>query len=307
MLAVTLALATLVGLALGLLGGGGSILSLPILVYVGGIEPKTAIPMELIVVGITSIAALVPHSMAGNVRWKTGVTFGLASMVGAYLGGLGATWLSGKTLMALFATLMTVSAVAMLSGKRVKRATTTRVTLSPHSQAPRTRKTRMHPWLKAGFVVIEGFVVGALTGMVGAGGGFMIVPTLVVLGGLSMRSAVGTSVLIIAMKSFAGAAGHLSHADIPWGLTAGFAAIAVVASIFGARLTSRVPHNQLRRGFGLFVLMMGAIMLLQETGLLTAMREHTWIGVPVGLTLLLGVFWIGREIMRPEPSAAPSE
>ncbi len=307
MVAVTLALATLVGLALGLLGGGGSILSLPILVYVGGMDPKTAIPMELIVVGITSIAALVPHAMADNVRWRTGITFGLASMVGAYLGGVAATWIHGKTLMALFATLMTVSAVAMLSGKRVKRPTTTRVTLSPPSQAPGGGKGKLPGWMKAGFVVLEGFVVGALTGMVGAGGGFMIVPTLVVLGGLSMRSAVGTSVLIIAMKSFAGAAGHLSHAEIPWAFTAAFAAVAVVASIFGARLTSRVPHNQLRRGFGLFVLMMGAIMLLQETGLLAAMREQMWIGIPVGITLLVGIYWIGREIMRPEPSAAASE
>jgi uncharacterized membrane protein YfcA len=304
MLPVVLALAVLVGLALGLLGGGGSILSLPILVYVGGIDPKTAIPMELLVVGVTSLAALVPHAMSKNVRWRTGFTFGSASMVGAYLGGMAATWFDGRTLLALFAVLMTVSAVAMLSGKKPKPAEIHRVSLSPKSLAPgHDTRSKISPFAKAGLVVLEGFVVGALTGLVGAGGGFMIVPTLVVLGGLSMRAAVGTSVLIIAMKSFAGAAGHLAHADIPWALTAGFAAIAMVASLFGARLTNRVPHAQLRRGFGYFVLMMGGIMITQESGLLAAMREQTWLALPVGAGLLACVYWIARTI-RPAPSPA---
>jgi uncharacterized membrane protein YfcA len=304
MLAVLLALAVLVGLAIGLLGGGGSILSLPVLVYVGGIDAKIAIPMGLVIVGATSIAAMVPHAMAGNVRWRTGFTFGVASMVGAYLGGVAARWFSGGTLLALFAVLMTVSALAMLSGQRPKAAETHRVSLAPKSLSPGAKGgSKLSPRAKAALVVVEGFVVGCLTGLVGAGGGFLIVPTLVVLGGLSMRSAIGTSVLIISMKSFAGAAGHLAHVDLPWSLTAGFTAIAIVASWFGAKLTNRVPHAQLRRGFGVFVLSMGGVMIAQETGLFALMRERVWLAGPVGIALLSFVWWIARAI-RPAPSTA---
>lgn len=302
MLVVTVALATLVGLALGLLGGGGSILSLPILVYVGGIDPKTAIPMELLVVGVTSAAALLPHARAQNVRWRTGVTFGSASVVGAYLGGTAAGWFDGKTLMSLFAVLMAASAIAMLSGKRWSGKLPG---FGRPEGPPRQHSGAGVPrWLKAAVLLLEGFAVGALTGMVGAGGGFLIVPTLVVLRGLSMRSAIGTSVFVMTMKSFAGAAGHMQHADIPWGLTAAFAAVAVAASIFGARLTARVPQHQLRTGFGLFMLTMGAIMLLQESGILAVMRQQAWVGVPVATGLALAVWRIGRTITRAEAPAA---
>jgi uncharacterized membrane protein YfcA len=300
MFVAALLLAVLVGMAIGLLGGGGSILSLPTLVYVAGLDPKEAIPMELIAVGATSLAALTLHAAAGNVRWRTGLTFGLASMAGAYTGGRNAHWFAGSTLLALFATLMAISAVAMLSGKRPRRDQGHRVSLAPASlpPSPRCKPTLWKPAL----VVGEGFVVGALTGLVGAGGGFMIVPTLVVLGGLSMHAAVGTSVFIIALNSFAGAAGHLSHADVPWRFTAAFAAIAVVASLFGARLASTVPQARLRRGFGLFVLAMGGVILGQESGLFAAMRERVWLAIPVAVALVLTVFMITREMIRPASS-----
>jgi|SRR5690606_18778986 len=222
-------------------------------------------------------------------------------MTGAYLGGVSAAGLSGKTLLALFATLMIVSAVAMLSGGRGGRPRDKeahRVTVAPTSLGPAAPAGKGKPIVKVSLVVLEGFVVGGLTGLVGAGGGFMIVPTLVVLGGLTMRAAVGTSVLIIAMKSFAGAAGHLSHAEIPWGLTSGFAAIAVIASVAGARLASRVPGEQLRRAFGYFVLTMGGIMGAQELGVLAALRERPWLGLAVGAALATAVYRIAREVLR---------
>ncbi len=298
MIILTLILASLVGLALGLLGGGGSILSLPILVYIAGIPPSSAIPMELFVVGVTSLAALIPHAMEGNVRWRTGLTFGTASMVGAYIGGVFAANLDRRSLLGLFALLMSVSALVMLRGK-AKRSPGAghRVSAAPGS-LPAAAKPNPSGIKKALIVSLEGFVVGGLTGLVGAGGGFMIVPTLVVLGGLSMRAAVGTSVMIMAMKSFAGALGHLSHADIPWALTFGFAAIAVVTSFFGARLAGRVPQEQLRRAFGYFVLLMAGLMASQEFGLLASLGQRPYVAASAALALGVCVYWIARELLR---------
>ena len=113
-------------------------------------------------------------------------------------------------------------------------------------------------------VLLEGVVVGLVTGLVGAGGGFLVVPALVLLGGLPMSVAVGTSLLVIAMKSFAGLAGYLSSVSIDWGLAAAVTAMAVLGSIGGALLSGRVPQERLRQGFGWFVLVMGVLVLGQS-------------------------------------------
>lgn len=246
MIVVALALSVLIGVALGLLGGGGSILTLPILTYVAGVETKAAIASSLFVVAVTSATGVIAHARAGRVRWRTGLVFGAAGMAGAFAGGRLAAYLPGKVLMLAFAGMMLATAIAMLRGRR-----------TPAAAGP----VRDLPVIK---VIIEGVIVGIVTGIVGAGGGFLVVPALVLLGGLRMEYAVGTSLLVIAMKSFAGLAGHLGHVDIDWTLTLAVTAAAVVGSFGGGALAGRVPADGLRKGFGLFVLVMAALVLLQE-------------------------------------------
>lgn len=246
MMVLALALSLLIGVALGLLGGGGSILTLPILTYVIGMNAKAAIASSLLVVAVTSAVGAVAHARAGRVRWRTGVIFGGAGMVGAFLGGRLAAYLPGRLLMVLFALMMVGTAVAMLRGRR-----------EPAGVAP----PRELPVFK---VVLEGVVVGVVTGIVGAGGGFLVVPALVLLGGLPMEIAVGTSLVVIAMKSFAGFAGHLGHVDVDWKLTLLVTLSAVIGSFGGGALAGRIPPAALRKGFGIFVLVMAAFVLSKE-------------------------------------------
>ena len=247
-----LLLAVLVGVALGLLGGGGSILTVPLLVYVAGLEAKEAIATSLLVVGVTSIAALVPHARAGRVRWRTGAIFGVAAMAGAYAGGRVAEFIPGTVLLVAFALMMVATAVAMIRGRRADAG-------GPGEAAPGGSARE----LPVKLVLLEGVVVGLVTGLVGAGGGFLVVPALVLLGGLPMPVAVGTSLLVIAMKSFAGLAGYLSSVSIDWGLALAVTGMAVIGSVVGALLSGRVPQDRLRQAFGWFVLVMGVVVLGQ--------------------------------------------
>lgn len=244
MLILALALSLLIGISLGLLGGGGSILTTPILIYALGVETKAAIATSLLVVGVTSLAAVVQHARAGNVEWKTGLVFGAAGMVGAYAGGFVAGWIPAKILMGLFALMMLATAFAMFRGRK------------DTGEAGKGQVL----WK----IVLDGLVVGVVTGLVGAGGGFLVVPALALLGGLPMQKAVGTSLLVIALKSFAGYAGHASHVTVDLELAAIVAGSAVVGSFAGSRIASRVPPDMLRRGFAGFVLVMGGFVLSQQ-------------------------------------------
>ena len=243
---VVVALAVLVGLSLGLLGGGGSILVVPLLTYIGGLDPREAIATSLFVVGATSLVSLIGHARKGNVRWRTGLIFGAAGMVGAFLGGLAGGYIPGTLLMIAFALMMIATAGAMIKGRKDR---------DGQSQ------THHHPLWR---ILLDGLVVGAATGLVGAGGGFLVVPALVLLAGLPMTAAVGTSLLVIAMKSFAGLGGYLTSVSLDWPLVAAVTAAAIAGSFVGIRLTSVVPERALRKGFGVFVLLMGAFVLSQE-------------------------------------------
>ena len=243
---VVVALAVLVGLSLGLLGGGGSILVVPLLTYIGGLDAREAIATSLFVVGATSLVSLIGHARKGNVRWRTGLIFGAAGMVGAFLGGLAGGYIPGTLLMIAFALMMIATAGAMIRGRKDR---------DGQSQ------THHHPLWR---ILLDGLVVGAATGLVGAGGGFLVVPALVLLAGLPMTAAVGTSLLVIAMKSFAGLGGYLTSVSLDWPLVAAVTAAAIAGSFVGIRLTSVVPERALRKGFGVFVLLMGAFVLSQE-------------------------------------------
>ncbi|MFI8411970.1 sulfite exporter TauE/SafE family protein [Paeniglutamicibacter gangotriensis] len=245
-LALTLLLSVLIGLSLGLLGGGGSILTVPILTYVAGMSPKEAIAASLFVVGVTSAVSAVDHARNKRVRWRTGLVFGAAGMAGAFGGGLLGGHLPGTVLMIAFALMMIATSLAMIRGRRN----------SSHAPLPGD--------LPVPKVILEGLVVGLVTGLVGAGGGFLVVPALALLGGLSMPVAVGTSLVVIAMKSFAGLGGYLTVVSLDWALVGGVTAAAILGSFIGARLAGRIPESSLRKGFGFFVLGMGVFVLVQE-------------------------------------------
>ncbi|WP_367325773.1 sulfite exporter TauE/SafE family protein [Streptomyces sp. HUAS ZL42] len=247
MIALVVAASLLIGVSLGVLGGGGSILTVPILVYLAGMETKEAIATSLFVVGVTSAAGVVSHARAGRVRWRTGLLFGLAGMTGAYAGGRLAEFVPGSVLLIAFALMMIATAVAMIRGRR---------------QQPK----KVHHELPVLHVLLDGIVVGLVTGLVGAGGGFLVVPALALLGGLPMTVAVGTSLLVIAMKSFAGLAGYLASVHIDWGFAALVTATAVVGSLLGGLLAGRIPQDALRKSFGWFVAVMGIFVLGQQIG-----------------------------------------
>ena len=248
-LLLVLALSVVIGLSLGVLGGGGSILTVPILVYVAGFEAKEAIAASLFVVGVTSAVSVLSHARSGRVMWRTGLIFGAAGMVGAFAGGLLGGHIPGQILLIAFAAMMVATSVAMLRGRKKK---------DDDGAAPARRE------LPLGRVLLDGAVVGLVTGLVGAGGGFLVVPALALLGGLPMSVAVGTSLVVIAMKSFAGLAGYLTTVQLDWGITLGVTAAAIVGSLIGSGLAGRIPEAALRKAFGWFVLAMGTFVLIQQ-------------------------------------------
>ena len=269
MIALTVVLAVFVGIALGLLGGGGSILTVPLLAYVAGMEAKQAIATSLLVVGTTSAVAAVSHARAGRVQWRTGLVFGVAGMAGAYAGGVLARFIPGSVLLIGFAVMMIATAIAMLRGRK---------DVGPVEPGHRIPVPK---------VIVEGLVVGLVTGLVGAGGGFLVVPALALLGGLPMPIAVGTSLVVIAMKSFAGFAGYLSSVSIDWKVAGMVTAAAVVGALVGARLTALVNPDSLRKSFGWFVLVMSSVILFEEV--------HPALGLAmVAVTILAAVVYYVR-------------
>lgn len=279
-LVLTLVLSLAIGLSLGLLGGGGSILTVPILAYVAGLEAKEAIAASLFVVGTTSLVSVITHARRGRVRWRTGLIFGGAGMAGALGGGLLGGYLPAQVLMVAFALMMLATAIAMIRGRRDAKVQHDRAEL---------------PVVK---VIAEGLIVGLVTGIVGAGGGFLVVPALALLGGLAMPVAVATSLVVIAMKSFAGLAGYLTTVQLDWPLVLAVTAAAIVGSLFGARLAGLVPEKVLRKGFGFFVLAMGVFVLAQEL-------PHPYGLVTVGGAVLIAVVAAVRLLLPDRRSRRP--
>lgn len=249
-----------IGMAVGLLGGGGSILTTPLLVYVVGFDAKQAITASLFVVAVTSLFGLIGHARAGRVIWRTGLLFGAAGMVGAFIGGQIGQHLPGPLLLAAFSVMMGVTAVAMIRGRRQVKGH------GPHKGLPLFR------------ILLDGLVVGLVTGIVGAGGGFLVVPALALLGGLAMPNAVATSLLVVAMKSFSGFLGYLltfgngsivslnPETEINWPITLIITTGAVVGALIGSRLVGKIHPDLLRKAFGWFVLVMAVFILSQQIG-----------------------------------------
>jgi len=245
-----------IGVSLGLIGGGGSVLALPILVYVMGVSPKPAIAMTLVIVGTVSLLGLVPHWRAGNVSLKTAGIFGAATMVGTFLGARIATlpMVTGTFQMLLFAVTMVLAAVFMIRRSHQK-------SLEPDDLAYYVRPVCHYCWL---WLLTEGIGVGILTGLVGVGGGFAIVPALVLLGGIPMRQAIGTSLLVIVFNSVAGFLGYLGHVSLDWQLIATFTIAASLGILPGSYLSQYVPARRLQQSFGYFLLFVAAFVLVQN-------------------------------------------
>ena len=245
------ALAALIGLSLGLMGGGGSILTVPIFVYVLSFDPKLAIAMSLPVVGVTSLVGAIGHWRAGNVDLKTAAMFGVVAMIAAYAGARLATFLTGAVQLSLLAVIMLAAAISMFLNARRPGAAGAAV-----ANHERTASLQLLLPVALG--------VGLVTGVVGVGGGFLIVPALVLLGRISMKQAVGTSLLVIAMNCASGFAGYKGRVDIPWGFVAGFTAIAVLGILAGAYLVRYVSQRALKQAFSVFLIVMGVVILVQN-------------------------------------------
>jgi uncharacterized membrane protein YfcA len=228
-----------IGIVLGLLGGGGSVLTVPLLLALG-VEPKPAIALSLAVVGITAPVAVVSHARAGRVDWRAAAWLLPAVALGGFAGGRAAALLTGEALLVGFALLMAAAGVAMLRPLR----------LDPKRAAPLA-------------LAATGIATGAVTGLVGVGGGFLFVPVLVLAGGLPMRSAAGTSLVAITANSLAALLGHLGHVALPLALAAPLTAASIAGAVLGARLAGRLPERTLRRAFGALVIAIAAWLLVR--------------------------------------------
>ena len=241
-----------IGLLLGLLGGGGSILTVPVLVYVLEFDAKNAIVTSLIIVAITSAIAMISHARNGCVCWKTGLSFSVTGIVGAYLGGRISAYIPDEILLLLFAMVMLVASFYMLRSKPMVTAKIPLLDGLCPVELP----------LLA--IFFDGFMVGAITGLVGVGGGFLLVPALSFLVGLPIHAAIGTSLLIITLQSLAALAGHADHINIDPKIVALFSGLAVIGSLIGSSLSQKISPKNLKQVFGIFVLLIACFMIYQD-------------------------------------------
>lgn len=231
-----------IGLSLGMLGGGGSILTVPALVYLVGQSPQAAVTTSLAIVGANSALGASFHHAQGTLNWQVAIIFGGIGMVIAYLAAGLSKLFSPALLLVAFALLMLfIGGIMILRRDR--------------DSQTRARRASI-PLILAG-----GAGVGLLTGVLGVGGGFLIVPTLVMLVGLPMNQAIGTSLVIIAANSAAGLLGHLTGNPLDMTLTLTFVSAGLVGTFAGARLAKRLPATRLRQAFALFVIVLAAFLL----------------------------------------------
>jgi hypothetical protein len=253
--------ALIIGIVLGLIGGGGSILTVPILVYILSISPVVATAYSLFVVGTSSLVGAIRNAQKGMVDFRTGIVFAIPALFTVFLtrkylvpaipaelfnvGDFVVT--KDVAIMVFFAIIMLLASYSMIKGRKDNQNTDEKVSYN-------------YP-----LIVVEGIVVGVLTGIVGAGGGFLIIPALVLLAKLPMKKAVATSLLIIAVKSLIGFLGDLNNTAIDWPFLLTFTGISIIGIFVGLYLNKFIDGNKLKKGFGWFVLIMGIYIVLKET------------------------------------------
>lgn len=253
--------ALLIGVVLGLIGGGGSIITVPVLVYLLFINPVTATAYSLFVVGISSLIGAFQNIKKGLVDFETAIVFSIPAFIAVYstrkylipfiphtLFDIGSFVITKDiAIMVFFAIIMIVASVFMVRGK------------CPHCDNDNGMVVYNYP-----LIILEGVVVGILTGIVGAGGGFLIIPALVMLAKLPMKKAVATSLLIIAIKSLIGFIGDIENLDIDWSFLSTFTALSVAGIFLGGYLSKYINGNRLKIAFGRFTLVMGIYILIKE-------------------------------------------
>ncbi|KYP14549.1 sulfite exporter TauE/SafE family protein [Flavihumibacter sp. CACIAM 22H1] len=251
-----------IGISLGLIGGGGSILTVPVLVYLFRVQPVVATAYSLFIVGSTSLVGSFPKYKENEINLKTALIFGVPSILAVYatraflvpaipdelftIGGM--VFTKSILMMLLFAVLMVVASVSMIRSKDA---------LAEEEEVVEQRFN--YP-----VILLEGVVVGMLTGLVGAGGGFLIIPALVLLSKLPMKQAIGTSLLIIAAKSLIGFTGDLRNASMDWTLLLSVTGLAIIGIFIGNKLSKKIAASSLKKGFGWFVLVMGIYIIVKE-------------------------------------------
>lgn len=259
---IGLALSLLIGVSLGLLGGGGSILTVPILHYVFGLDASESTALSLFIVGVTAAAGSIAYARRGEVAWREGFIFSIPSFLAVYatrrfavpalpaeVSVLSFNLSKDNLVLLVFGVVMLLAAGAMLKPSKPK----------PPASAELN-------FARISLIILEGAFVGGVTGFVGAGGGFLIVPALVILVGLDMKRAVGTSLVVIALKSLIGFAGDLSAGTvINTSVLVSVTAASLIGMVVGTKLVTRVSSEKLKPAFGWFVLVMGTLILLKET------------------------------------------
>ncbi|MEP7035081.1 MAG: sulfite exporter TauE/SafE family protein [Dermatophilaceae bacterium] len=256
--ALAIVIGLLVGLSLGALGGGGSILTVPALVYLLGQDTVSATTGSLVIVGVTALTAMAAHHRLGRVRVAAGATFGVIGIAGSYVGSRLSAMVAPGVLLAAFSILMLVVAAAMFARSRRSRVTTG----EPVSMGPiiRLRPCFVCDCPRAARVVLTATGVGLMTGFFGVGGGFVVVPALVLVLGFPMPVAVGTSLLVISINSATALAARLGQSpSLDWVLIGSFTAAAVIGSLLGGQVASRVQPRLLTRGFALLLVVVALL------------------------------------------------
>lgn len=254
--------ALLIGLVLGLIGGGGSILTVPVLVYLLGVNPVLATAYSLFVVGSAALVGAIRNMQKGLVDFRTAIVFAIPAFVAVYISRkylipaipeqitqIGEFVVSKNiAIMIFFAIIMLLASISMIRNKR--------------------KETGEEQEVKYNYplIVVEGLLVGLVTGIVGAGGGFLIIPALVLLARLPMKKAVATSLLIIAIKSLIGFLGDVQNLEIDWIFLGSFTLLSVVGIFVGIWLNQFIDGKKLKKGFGWFVLLMGVYIIIKELG-----------------------------------------
>lgn len=234
-----LILAVLVGITLGIFGAGGSILTLPVLTFVLGVPVGQAVVMSMVVVGGSSLPAAARYWQQGSFHTRAAILLSVTGAPGAYLGSFLTELVSERTLLLIFAAIMLAAGGAMVRGRA--------------EQSHRDRRCRVWPCL------LIGAAVGVLTGFLGVGGGFLIVPALVLFAGIDAKRAVGTSLAIITLNTLAGLAGQLRSISIDWGITLAFLGLAFLGMLVGVVLGERLPADRIRTAFGWFVILLAVV------------------------------------------------
>ncbi len=251
--------ALLIGIVLGLTGGGGSILTFPILVYVLSVNPITSTSYSLFVVGSTALVGTIRNAQKGMIEYKTAFVFAIPAFIAVFLSRKfiipsipnvlfnfnDFVFTKDLAIMIFFAILMFFASISMIKGRKEVKITKDIAFNYP-------------------LIIIEGFVVGILTGLVGAGGGFLIIPALVLFANIPMKRAVATSLLIIAVKSLIGFLGDLGNIDINWSFLLSFTSISVLGIILGIWLNNFIDSKKLKKLFGYFVLLMSIFIIIKE-------------------------------------------